>query len=471
MRVLLLRKVARFFILLFSIYTLTACGGSSDAPLNNAPTASEVTITDENGPLTVTGDILSGAYIYNDIEGDMEGVSKYRWLRNGIYIDGANALTYILTSEDSGKSVSFEVTPVSNTGATEGKPVQSNMIDIYAGFVDTLQSLGVGDSTAIALGDLDGDFDLDIVVANYDQGNRVYINDGAGYFTDSGQSLGSNDSTAIALGDIDNDGDLDMVVGNGGFGLRVIATGNRIYLNNGLGQFNDTGQTQGTNYSTSVALGDIDSDGDLDMAISKSFNQSDRVYINDGIGFFSDSGQSLGLASSNSIVFGDVDNDGDLDLVEGGGRINQIYINDGVGAYTYFSMTTPEYDIYSAALGDMDGDGDLDIVTAGFADQVFINNGTGVFTAYGESLQSTSIFVAIGDLDGDGDLDTVTAGNYLGGNRVRYNDGTGNLTDSGQSIDGNDSRSVALGDLDGDGDLDMVVGDFLKQGNRVYLYQ
>jgi hypothetical protein len=72
-----------------------------------------------------------------------------------------------------------------------------------------------------ALGDLDGDDDLDLFAAviapkqgrNTDPADRVIINDGSGNFTDSGQRLGETDSTAVALGDLDGDGDLDALVG------------------------------------------------------------------------------------------------------------------------------------------------------------------------------------------------------------------------------------------------------------------
>ncbi|MBC8422446.1 MAG: right-handed parallel beta-helix repeat-containing protein, partial [Chloroflexi bacterium] len=78
--------------------------------------------------------------------------------------------------------------------------------------------LGSSYSRAVALGDVDGDGDLDAFVANshdaYGQGNKVWLNDGTGIFSDSGQSLGDSYSRDVALGDVDGDGDLDAFVGN-----------------------------------------------------------------------------------------------------------------------------------------------------------------------------------------------------------------------------------------------------------------
>jgi len=77
----------------------------------------------------------------------------------------------------------------------------------------------------VALGDLDGDGDLDAFVANYGQANKVWVNNGDGNFT-AGQGLGSAYSYGVALGDLDGDGDLDAFVTNYGGGQA-----NKVWLN------------------------------------------------------------------------------------------------------------------------------------------------------------------------------------------------------------------------------------------------
>jgi hypothetical protein len=74
--------------------------------------------------------------------------------------------------------------------------------------------LGTVISFSVSLGDIDGDGDQDAFVTNKNQANKVWLNDGSGNFTDSGQSLGSSYSYDVSLGDLDGDGDQDAFVAN-----------------------------------------------------------------------------------------------------------------------------------------------------------------------------------------------------------------------------------------------------------------
>lgn len=97
-------------------------------PPNSAPTASNVTIS---GTAQV-GRTVTGNYTYADDDGDAEGTSTYRWLRNGGAIPGATARTYALVAADEGAQVVFEVTPVAATGVSPGAPVQSAAVQVIA---------------------------------------------------------------------------------------------------------------------------------------------------------------------------------------------------------------------------------------------------------------------------------------------------------------------------------------------------
>jgi hypothetical protein len=124
-------------------------------------------------------------------------------------------------------------------------------------------NLGSGSSSAVALGDIDGDGDLDALFANHvanvasTVANKVWKNNGNGHFT-AVQDLGSN-SVDVALGDVDGDGDLDAFFANPG-------SPNKLWLNAGNGTFFDSGQDlDGSSQTWGVTLGDIDDDGDLDV--------------------------------------------------------------------------------------------------------------------------------------------------------------------------------------------------------------
>ena len=99
----------------------SAAVGPVAAALDDPPIASVVRIT---GTPQV-GQVLTSSYAYSDTEADPEGVSTFRWLRDGTSIAGATALTYTLVAANQGATVSFEVTPVAQTGTSPGRPVVS----------------------------------------------------------------------------------------------------------------------------------------------------------------------------------------------------------------------------------------------------------------------------------------------------------------------------------------------------------
>ncbi|MBK7259693.1 MAG: DNRLRE domain-containing protein [Ignavibacteriae bacterium] len=117
---------------------------------NQPPGATNVVVSGT----PVVGQMLSGGYTYADPDGDPEGVSLFRWLRNGVAIAGATSLSYTLSQDDAGKVLVFEVTPVAAVGASIGTPVESapagpvgssgvtsitlqNGLNGYAGMIDT----------------------------------------------------------------------------------------------------------------------------------------------------------------------------------------------------------------------------------------------------------------------------------------------------------------------------------------------
>ncbi|MBK8965956.1 MAG: VCBS repeat-containing protein [Lewinellaceae bacterium] len=326
------------------------------------------------------------------------------------------------------------------------------------------QNLGNNNSTAVALGDLDGDSDLDAFVVNrIYQPNEVWLNLGAGLFSNTGQSLPDvgEESWArdVALGDLDGDGDLDAFVANGE-GSRP----NHVWLNNGAGLFTDSGQRLGDARSGAVALGDVDGDGDLDACIvNNGGGDVNELWLNDGAGTFTNSGQNLGAFSSEGLALGDVDGDGDLDLffANSNAQPDRVYLNNGSGVFTDSGQLLGSSEGYDADLGDLDGDGDLDAFVTNFVqpNTVWLNNGAGVFSPTGQAFgDGAQVRAALGDLDNDGDLDAFVAKTSPSNTAaVWLNDGTGLFNFSGQTLTNSFHFNVALGDVDNDGDLDAML--------------
>ncbi|CAA0125297.1 Uncharacterised protein [BD1-7 clade bacterium] len=115
---------------------------------NEAPVASAVSITGDNGGNTRKGTTLTGTYTYSDSESDAEGASTFRWLRGGEAIADATAVTYTITAEDEGKNIVFEVTPVANAGALAGAPaVSTNTISVPANGAPMAVGVSVSNNT------------------------------------------------------------------------------------------------------------------------------------------------------------------------------------------------------------------------------------------------------------------------------------------------------------------------------------
>jgi hypothetical protein len=287
-------------------------------------------------------------------------------------------------------------------------------------FTDSGQSLGTIGSLSTALGDLDGDGDLDAFIGNANTGDgdvdQIWFNDGRGVFIQSSQDLRSSSSGGLALGDLDGDGDLDAFVGQ-------LFGANQVWLNDGTGVFTDSNQALGGSSSYAVALGDLDGDSDLDAFVANGgvFNDGpNHVWLNDGRGVFSNPYPGLGGSGSTAVDLGDLDGDGDLDALVANqeGQANHVWLNDGRGRFSQGDRPLWGGDSWDARLGDLDGDGDLDAFVAnanlyayeGEANRVWLNDGNGSFSPTAQHLGlSASLAVDLGDLDGDGDLDAFVA--------------------------------------------------------------
>jgi len=165
----------------------------------------------------------------------------------------------------------------------------------------------------VELGDVNGDGYPDAVTSGWKNTsdepspNHVFLNNGKGRFSDSGQSfdLGLAHSHGLAVGDLDGDKDMDFVL------VAQAAPFARIYLNDGKGTFT-AGRAIGTGGVEKAALADFDGDGDLDVYLA--CLGPDEIWTNDGRGSFADGNLRLGRDWSWELATGDFNGDGRPDV-------------------------------------------------------------------------------------------------------------------------------------------------------------
>lgn len=261
--------------------------------------------------------------------------------------------------------------------------------------------------------DYDGDQDLDILISEQ-VGARLFRNDGFGAWVDvSGNLSITAPIMSGVVADFDGDGDQDIA----GAGFALGGGYNQMFVNGGGGAF-----TSVTPFPSSWGVGidaaDIDGDGDLDLAVSE-FGA--RIWRNDGGMAFTDiTAQSLpaGANTSSYLAFGDVDRDADQDLVfsGAGGLAGEVLHNDGSGSFAIVPQALPPFvgTTRSMLLVDVDEDGDLDLVRGTTANGVTLarNDGMGFFTDEPNAASVSSPgydFLLAGDFDGDLDVDLFTA--------------------------------------------------------------
>jgi predicted nucleotidyltransferase len=354
-----------------------------------------------------------------------------------------------------------------------------------AGFIDMEADLTPVYGGSVAWGDYDQDGDLDIVLTGAGVVSKVYRNEGGGVFYDIAALLAQVWHSSVAWGDFNNDGYLDILLTGEDVSMDKWS---RVYQFVGPSSFLDvvSGLT-GVSHS-SVAWGDYDNDGDLDILLTGQDSSSDpvsEVYRNDGGSpwTFTDIGAALTGVYDGSVAWGDYDNDGDLDILLTGkddayNAVSKVYRNEGGGSFLDVSAALIGVYYSSVAWGDYDNDGDLDILLTGSTgstrvSRVYRNDG-GAFSDIGAGLTGVDAgSVSWGDHDNDGDLDillTGAAGSTTRVAKVYRNDGSGVFADIGAGLTGVSLSSAAWGDVDSDSDLDILLTGTDGSGSAVKMY-
>lgn len=297
-------------------------------------------------------------------------------------------------------------------------------------------------------------------------------------------------SQGVTWADYNNDGFQDVYVTNGDAGAKQ---GNLLYLNNGNETFTQitSGEIVTDAFiSTGATWGDYDNDGDLDVYVATTEDntsgpKANCLYSNDGDGTFTKITSTAGAPVTDqefscAPVWGDYNNDGHLDLFVKNGWFNKqpnsLYRSDGDATFTDItgiSLVSTATDVASFIAGaswvDYDMDGDLDLYTcsgSGANNLLWRNDGGEVFTKLALFDTGDSQACSWGDYDNDGDQDLFIS-NYgedqfsPEANFLYRNDGSDTFVRITSGAFGTDikfSQGSAWGDIDNDGDLDLYVG-------------
>lgn len=319
-------------------------------------------------------------------------------------------------------------------------------------------------SQSFVIADLNRDGNLDLAVANYASHTvAVLLGDGAGSFGARRDFTTGFVPQFVEVGDLSGDGWLDLVVAS--MELSTVS----VLLGDGAGGFGAKTDYPTGAFPFDVAIGDLNGDSVPDLATANAGSPSGAfgsvsVLLGSGAGGFGTKTDFMTGDWASSVAIGDLDEDGWLDLAVTNALSNTVSVllgngAGGFGAKTDF--TTGTYP-WSVAIGDVSGDGLLDLAVANSRSHtvsVLLGSGAGGFAAKTDFPAGTFCgSIAIGDLNGDGLSDLTTANMSTPGLSVLLGNGAGSFgTKMDYDTGPNGPISVAIGDVNGDGRLDLAV--------------
>jgi|GEM_PF-540622 len=245
------------------------------------------------------------------------------------------------------------------------------------------------------------------------------------------------------------------------FGLMILAL--QVNTVNAQVSLITNGQSIQTANSWDIKLVDINGDGNLDAYFAS------KTWLNNG----KMSETELSFGSGIYASFGDLNGDGFIDVVSQ----DSIYLNDGNNNYEFKIKLSSDIIMYSSVLADMDNDGDIDIISCSTTtDRVLFNDGKANFTNSGKSLGGwAQACYTFGDINSDGFTDIYVAIPHTpppamkhSANKIWFGSAENKYTERIHDISGAVSRNAILCDFDNDGDMDLFLASNGETGNMIF---
>jgi hypothetical protein len=348
---------------------------------------------------------------------------------------------------------------------------------------------------SVVVGDFNGDGVPDLAVADkgiqsyVDSGVSVLLGNGDGSFQAPRIFPAGSDPQSLAVGDFNGDGIPDLAVANEGMPPYYPDGSVSVLLGNGDGSFRAARTFTSGARPESVAVGDFNEDGHLDLAVANFTSSNVSVLLGNGDGSFPAAPSYAARPNPDSVAVGDFNGDGILDLAvadygnQFGGGVVSVLLGNGDGSFQAARTFAAGLGPRSLAVGDFNGDGLLDLAVVGYGLQcyfgcygvdetvrVLLGNGDGTFQpARSFPVAGGPNSVAVGDFNGDGTPDLAVANASSNSVSVLLGNGDGSFQAARTFAAGNHPFSVTVGDFNGDGTPDLAVANASSNNVSVFL--